>query len=122
MVDLQELRSKAISEAIQAVKESVGPDDLIIQAVRSTEDITRTSNILAKRLRDWYALYNPEFEHACPDHEHFVQTILLKSKKELLHELKVSHSMGQEVKGTDLDAITAVAQTLKGLQAGCHQG
>ncbi len=116
MADLKELRSRAIKEAIQAVKESIGPDDLIVQAVRSTEDITRTANILAKRLRDWYALYNPEFEHACQDHEQFVDTILKKDKAELLQELKVSTTMGQEVKGEDLDAIKELTLTLKNLQ------
>lgn len=115
MKTLHQLREEAIASTIQAVKESVGQDDLIIQSIRSILDLTRAGNILVKRLRDWYAFHNPEFENACPDHQKFVETILAKPKKELLQELKVSHSMGKDLAKEDLESMLNLARSVKDL-------
>ncbi|MFQ5620238.1 MAG: NOP5/NOP56 family protein [Candidatus Nanoarchaeia archaeon] len=117
MASLNKLREAAFEHTIQAVKESVGDDNLTIQTIRSMDDMNKTINILAKRLRDWYSLYNPEFENACPDHEAFCNTILTKSKKVLLKELKVSSSMGPELKKPDIEAMHTLAQQIQQLFA-----
>jgi nucleolar protein 56 len=99
------------------VAESLRPDHLIIQAVNNIDEIDKVGNTLARRLREWYELYNPEFSKSIESHEKFAELIVKKSKDELLKEIGVSasESMGAEVKGEDLDAIMELAKGLDAL-------
>ncbi len=97
------------------VSESVTDDLLIIQAVKTSEDIDKVANGLSKRLREWYALYLPEAEESIADNETFVKTILKKSKKEFLNELKVEITMGHDLKPEDLETIIDLARTINSL-------
>lgn len=115
MTDLNKLRIANIKATIQAVKDSVHPDDLIMQTIRSIDETSTVINMLAKRLRDWYALYNPETEHNNPDHEKFVNLILSKSKSQLLKAMKVSETMGADLSKKDIVAIKALAQEVQSL-------
>ncbi|MBW2974998.1 hypothetical protein KY366_04745 [Candidatus Woesearchaeota archaeon] len=106
-----------IKLARQAVKEAVKDDILAIQAVCSINEIDKSLNMLVKRLREWYALYNPEFENSLENQEKFVELALKKSKKELLKEIKVNEkdSMGAEFSNKDLDPVLNLAKDILGL-------
>src|SRR3989338_3833354 len=52
-----------------AVKNSVNEDVLIIQSIKSIDELDKVINLLAKRLREWYDLYNPEFSRSVENHE-----------------------------------------------------
>lgn len=99
------------------IKESVSDDNLIIQAVGSIDEIDKAANILAKRLREWYELYNPEFSYSLQSHEKFTELILKKTRKELLDELKVeeNRSMGADLEEEDLNQIKELAAALKSM-------
>ena len=95
-------------------KNSVNDDTLLIQAVKSVEELGKAANILVKRLREWYELYNPETSRAIESHEKFVEEILEKEKSELLKELKVSpsDSIGCELEQENLEPIRSLAHQL----------
>ncbi len=95
----------------KAIKESTGKDNLIIQTIKSIEDLKVGANKLAKRLREWYELYNPEFSRSISDHRKFSQLIISKSRSELLKEigLKEAESMGADIDKKDIDAILLLA-------------
>ena len=92
------------------VKNSVSSDILLIQAVKSIEELDKVINILVKRLREWYELYNPEFSIATSDHEKFVDEIIEKEKNELLKEIKVNanDSIGADLEQEDLEPIRSL--------------
>jgi nucleolar protein 56 len=94
-----------------SVKESVNNDGLIIQTINSIEETDKTINLLAKRLREWYSLYNPEISSKIDDHEKFVSAIRKKSKSQLLKELNINEndSMGANLKEKDVSAILLLA-------------
>lgn len=94
------------------LKKSVKNDLLIIQTISSIEEQNRVINILAKRLREWYELYNPEFSKQVTDHENFVNKIIKKNKKELLREIKLDEekTMGADLPKEDLDIIVDLAR------------
>ena len=94
------------------VKESVKGDLLIIQAIDNIGEIDKSVNILIKRLREWYALYNPEFEHSLQNQEKFVELILKKDKKELLREINANEPMGADLSKEDLEPIMDLAKEL----------
>ena len=91
------------------VKNSVTEDTLIIQSIKLIDDLEKVINLLAKRLREWYELYNPEFSMATESHESFVEEILEKEKPELLGKIQVKpeESLGADLGQDDLEPIRA---------------
>ncbi len=114
-MDLQVLRKQAIERVKEQLRNSVHDDTLIIQASSNIEEMDKIINQMAKRLREWYELYNPEFSKAMQNHERFVSLILSKTKKELLHEIQEENTMGADLPKKDLDAIMNLAQEIKSL-------
>jgi len=115
--DFKELRKKLIVETKRKVKEAVKKDNLIIQSINAIDEADRAVNMLAKRLREWYSFYLPEFSDSIASHEKFIELIQRKSKKELLKELKLTEqtSMGADLKKEDVDAIFDFAKSLENL-------
>jgi len=112
-MDLQKLREKAIQTVKAKLRQSVKEDVLIVQVVSGLEELDKVLNLLSKRLREWYELYNPEPSRMLTDHEMFANQILTKSKKDLLREFKIHDSMGAELSKKDVDAILNLANQLK---------
>ncbi len=108
---LADIRSANIIITRRAVKQSVKDDQLIIQAIKSIEDLEKITNNLTKRLREWYAHYNPEGEQAIDDNERFCRVILEKPKEALLKETKTfaEQSMGADLKSKDVEQIKSLA-------------
>ncbi|MBS3106283.1 NOP58 family protein [Candidatus Woesearchaeota archaeon] len=94
---------------------AVSEDNFISQAINSVAELERSANQLSKRLREWYALYNPEFTIALQDNEKFAGLVSTKSRKELLADIKRSATMGADLKKEDLEQILGLAKTLHGL-------
>jgi nucleolar protein 56 len=99
------------------IRESVQNDNLIIQAVNHIDEITKAANMLVKRLREWYELYNPEFSKSVSSHEKFVEIIQAKTKEQLLKELNIDPklSMGADLKTENLKPITDLARQLQSM-------
>ena len=99
------------------IKSSVKDDILLIQAINSIEEIDKAINILAKRLREWYELYNPEISKSIENHEKFVEEILDKEKGELLEKLKInpSDSIGADLGQEDLEPIKSLTHQIHDL-------
>lgn len=114
---LKQFYKSNIKTTKKAIKESTGKDNLIIQAVNSVEDLKVIANKLAKRLREWYELYNPEFSKSIADHAKFAELITLKSRIELLKKTGISESasMGADLGQEDIDAILLLAEEIKAI-------
>ncbi|HME86814.1 MAG TPA: Pre-mRNA processing ribonucleoprotein, partial [Candidatus Nanoarchaeia archaeon] len=63
-MDIQKLRQEAIVQVRAQLRNSVSDDLLIIQTISNMEDLDKASNLLSRRLREWYELYNPETSNA----------------------------------------------------------
>ena len=109
--------SKNLLLTKQQIRASVNEDMLITQAISNIEEIDKIANLLVKRLREWYELYNPEFSKSIHDNEKFAELILKKKKKELLDELKIKkeEAMGKDLSNEDLEPILLLAKQVNGL-------
>lgn len=112
-----QFHNKNLDITRNSVRESVNNDLLIIQTINSIDEINKNTNLLVKRLREWYSLYNPEVSNKVADHENFVSIITRKSKNQLLKELNVneSDSLGAELGEKDVSAILLLAAQLNNL-------
>ncbi len=99
--------SKNLQLTKLAVKNSVNEDNLIIQSIKSIDELDKAINLLAKRLREWYDLYNPEFSRSVENHEKFTEEILESQKGELLKKInvKMEDSFGADFEQENLAPI-----------------
>ncbi|MBU2561865.1 MAG: NOP58 family protein [Nanoarchaeota archaeon] len=118
----QEKYLKKMSDAIMLVTKrkvaaSVHVDNLIIQASNNVDEIDKVANNLAKRLREWYELYNPEFSRSIESHEKFAELIQNKTREELLKEAGSSkeESMGADIDKKDLAPVMELAKGISAL-------
>ncbi|MBI3033980.1 hypothetical protein HYY72_02375 [Candidatus Woesearchaeota archaeon] len=114
---MPKIRAEIIKITKRKLKNAVAKDWLIIQASSSIEDLNKASNLIAKRIREWYELYNPETSRNVEDHQKFIELILQKSREELLKELHLTEekSMGADISGEDLEIILNLALQLKSI-------
>lgn len=87
------------------VKESVKFDTLLVQAINNIDELNKSANLLAKRLREWYELYNPEFSKEAADNKKFAELIVQKK------DLK-KNGMGADLSKDDLKPVTRLAEEL----------
>ncbi len=94
-----------------SIRKSVNDDALIIQAANAIDEVDKTINLLAKRLREWHYLYNPEISNKIEDHDKFISLITRKSKIQLLKDLNIDEkdAMGAALKDKDASAILLLA-------------
>jgi nucleolar protein 56 len=61
---IQELRDFALAVSSSRVKEASGKLDLhVTQAINALDELDKTINVLAARMREWYGLHFPELDH-----------------------------------------------------------
>ena len=112
---LPKFRELNLSLAKEKIKASVNDDNLICQTISSMDEMDKAINMLSKRLREWYSLYNPEFAHSLSDNEKFTEIILRKSKKELLKEIGAKDSMGKDLDEADIKGMMSLANQILSL-------
>ena len=111
------------------VKKAAEKRDLFVaQAISAIDDINKTLNLFASRLREWYSLHFPELNDLVDDHEDYVRIVSeLKSRDNITKEnliklgfnedeaekiAKVARSsMGADFGDFDFEAIRALAST-----------
>ncbi|PIN73005.1 hypothetical protein COV22_01705, partial [Candidatus Woesearchaeota archaeon CG10_big_fil_rev_8_21_14_0_10_47_5] len=96
-----------------ALRHSVGADNLITQAVGAIDDVERSANLLSKRLREWYGLYCPEASNAIADHKRFAELAASRDRPRLLSDLKLpAYSMGADLAKRDVEEIKHLASEI----------
>lgn len=113
--ELRRLYTLNIVETKKKIKEAVSVDNLIINTVSNVDELNKAANLLSKRLREWYALYNPEAEKMITDNEAFSRLVLEKTKPQLLKESgsNMKETMGADLDKHDLDEIYALARLIQ---------
>ncbi|MBI2134689.1 hypothetical protein HYU09_01750 [Candidatus Woesearchaeota archaeon] len=114
-----EFLKKNLELTRESIKDSVGNDTLIIQAITIISEIEKTLNSLTKRLRDWYYLYNPEASNKIKDHQKFASLIAKHSKSRILEEfgLDEKDSFGSDLKEKDVSEMLLLASQINNLYA-----
>lgn len=104
----QLLREENLKLTRLAIRASVSRDLLIINTINTIEEMDKVTNTLSKRLREWYALYDPETEHRLRDHKALVEEILTNKPR-------VPNTMGGTLSEEDLMILHAEAARVREL-------
>jgi len=108
-MDFSKYYSVNLKETKQKIKESVDFNDFIVHSIRNIDEINRAANMLIKRLREWYELYNPEFSRSVEDHEKFISLVISGNDN------KKKDSMGADFKKEEFSAVMRLAQEISSL-------
>ncbi|MEM0223292.1 MAG: C/D box methylation guide ribonucleoprotein complex aNOP56 subunit [Thermofilum sp.] len=126
------LREASIEVTRSKVKEVAEKRDLFIaQAIRALDDVNKTINLFASRVREWYGLHFPELDELVEDHEDYLKIVSrigdrrnitpealrkLGFEDELARKIisAASTGMGADLTDFDLNAIRLVSDV--GLQ------
>lgn len=101
-------------------------DLLAIQAIRAIDDIDKTLNLFAARLREWYSIHFPELDDILKEHEEYIRVVanvgfretlsvegltklgLSEGKAKRVYEV-AKKSIGADLSDMDMDIIQTVA-------------
>ncbi|MCX8184343.1 MAG: C/D box methylation guide ribonucleoprotein complex aNOP56 subunit [Sulfolobales archaeon] len=113
-------------------REALKRDLMAIQAIRAIDDIDKTINLFASRLREWYSVHFPELDDLVKEHEEYsklVATLGLRPRftVENLAKLEIKggraeriakaarESIGAEVSELDMSKIKAFSEQILSL-------
>jgi nucleolar protein 56 len=98
------------------IKVGAREDLFLSQAVHALQENDKIINMLAKRIRESYGYFLPEFEAKVHDNEEFFEAIVTKDKQALLKYLKISEKesmgaeMGKSIHKEDVKMMQLLAQ------------
>ncbi len=102
------LSNFSIALSTRRLHGAIGRDKLIVQSVRSLEDLTRAINVFTERLYEWFSLHYPELKNA-----NIVEIVSKHGRRENIKGF--SKSVGVEFSEGDEKAVREFAYTIQNL-------
>ena len=98
------------------IQKAVTWDMHVSQAIRSTDELDKSINLLSKRMREWYEWHLPELSKKIASHEKLAELIITESD-EHLHEISVTKqvSLGADFSDIDMQAVRTLAEQIVAL-------
>ncbi len=112
---LKQLREVTIAIARKKIKHSMKRETFIIQTINNILELDKVTNVLVKRLREWYSYYFPELSEGIQSHDKFTELLQQKDRSALMKERKISETMGGEARKEDLDEMKRLAKRVEEL-------
>lgn len=116
---LHPIYEKNLVRTKKRIRDSVKEDLLLMQAISNVEELDKAANIMSKRLREWYELYNPEYSRSVADHHVFVKNVIANTKEDLLKKigLEKDKCMGADFSEEDYKPIKELAKKIESVFA-----
>ncbi len=107
----------------KAVRESIGADSQLIQALRAVTELQRAVNTISKRCREWFSLAQPELGRKAEDNEQLIGLVLSTKEmswEEMLGRNKISQksTMGVRLPEHTMNDLREHAKAAKALLDG----
>lgn len=118
-MNLEEIRKQAFEEAKKGLRvEFAKRDALIIQAVSALDEVEKSVNIHAERLREWYSLHFPEADRHVKDHEKYTKMVAAGDRGNVdgkTLKLMAEKSVGAELEKSDYAILSKYADEILAL-------
>jgi nucleolar protein 56 len=111
----QALLSEAmVSLGREKVKASSTPDEQVLQAIRTIDDLTKTINLMSERLHEWHAINFPELERLVADAKYPELIARFGDRESIIQagEVELEGSIGTDITPEDSEALKRLAGTL----------
>jgi nucleolar protein 56 len=118
---LQQLRKQMIKKTGEQVRQRFeNPEDHIIRAVNTLQDLDSMFNLMLEHIRTWYGLHFPELEKKVRNYDLYLDYVIDKGFREEFGDTEVKEiaekSIGSKIDPADLERIQGlgkVAQDVK---------
>ncbi len=85
------LREVCFALAREKAKEALSErDKMVIEAVKTLDDLSETLNLLSERLRSWYSMHYPELSSKIDEHERYARFIVKYGRRENFNQTEIS--------------------------------
>jgi len=88
-------------------------DRVVIEAVKTLDELNETLNLLSERLRSWYSLHYPELSFRVKGHEEYARLIAEKGGRDSI--APGQESIGMDFSAQEEEAVKRLAQNVRGL-------
>lgn len=112
----QAFRQKNLRQSKRDLKAAINQDHLINQTISNIQELDKTTNLLIKRLREWYGLYCPELTHIITNNEKLVELILKKTRDQILKQINQKNTFGTDFKAHDVQEMQLLAKQVQQVQ------
>jgi len=101
----------------EKVRASATPDEQVVQAIRTIDDLTKTMNLMSERLHEWQGINFPELERLVPEAKYLDLVSKYGDRKAIQGsgELDTAESVGSDISTEDAKAIMNLASSLLSL-------
>lgn len=103
------LSSFSIALSKRSLAGAIGRDRLVVQSVRSLDDLTRAVNVFLERLYEWYSLHYPEMKNI-----NVKETVIKYGRRENIPAFK--NSTGIDLDEEDEKAVVEFAKIIDDLE------
>ncbi|HSV42381.1 MAG TPA: ribosomal biogenesis protein, partial [Methanomassiliicoccales archaeon] len=94
-------------------REPLSEDKCVAQAIRATDDLIETINLMSERLHEWYGLHFPELADYATESRYAYLISQCGSREEVLKALEMDlESVGSEMLPNDIAVLSAFATSL----------
>jgi len=109
------LNKAMLSRGREKVKASASPDEQIVQAIRTIDDLTKIINLMSERLHEWHELNFPELTGLVNESQYIELIAEYGDRKSILDSGKISidDSLGADISEEDADAVKLLAGNLQ---------
>jgi len=119
-IEFNQLLTKVNLELTKVkIKRAVERDSLIIQANGAIEELDKSTNVLAERLREFYGLHFPEMDRIVSEHEKYARIIEKFGSRKNIEDEELSQfkekSMGVDLTEEDVKAVQSLAAEILSL-------
>jgi nucleolar protein 56 len=100
-----------LSRGRDKVRASASPDEHIVQAIRTIDDLGKIINLMSERLHEWHELNFPELTKLVPESKYVELIAEYGDRNSILESGKIDYdnSMGGEVTEADARAMQSLA-------------
>ena len=111
--EINQIYHDTITElTVRKMRVSIGKDKLLMQAINTTDELTKQINTMTMRVREWYGYYFPEIIERINDNEKLASYISETLYRTDIKGIDVEESMGANLAKEDLEEIQKYAKKI----------
>lgn len=112
--DQESLAQAMVQLGKEKVKVSATPDEQILQAIRTIDDLTKTVNLMSERLHEWHGINFPELAKLVPETKYPELISKFGDRNTMIEsgEVKFEGSMGSDITPEDSEALKLLASAI----------
>lgn len=115
--EFNEIISKVNIAKTKSTMQKPKKDKILMSVIGVIDELDKTTNTFAERVREWYALHSPEIVKAVQSNEKFIELVAEYGHREKIKDekVKVKSSSGMDFEDSDIGALQTISKSVDAL-------